>query len=279
MRDAVVSVDRDFGRAAVGLGWVPAPRYLLRRDLVVRRARELPRGNVLEMGCGAGSLLADLHALGYRCTALETSAEARRLAGRMLADLPDITVHATPLPEWRERFDLLLAFEVLEHIDDDGAALREWATFVRPGGRFLLSVPAHASRWTASDTWAGHFRRYDRAHFVALAERCGLRVERCDNYGFPLANIVEPLKALVAARDLAREAREARTNPELAPSEAAARAEHTAGSGVIRPVETRLYPLLTWLPGRLAMRAAMRVQRWFAATELGNGFVLQAMKP
>lgn len=265
--------DPQFGRGAPTLGWVPAPRYLLRRDVVLRRASELPRGAVLEIGCGAGSLLADLHALGFRCEAVETSAAARTLAAKMLADLPDITIHDAIHPGLRERFDLLLAFEVLEHIEDDTAALREWVTFLRPGGRVLLSVPAHAKRWTASDTWAGHFRRYDRSHFTALAERAGLRVTQCVNYGFPLANVVEPMKAFVAARELA-EAKRADGG-----AEPAFKAARTAESGVHRNAETRLYPLLASMPGRLLMRAASRMQHWFSATELGNGFVLEAVKP
>ena len=50
-------------------------------------------------------------------------------------------------------------------------------------------------------------------------------------------------------------------------------------SGVKRTVETRLYPLMTSLPGRLTMRTACAVQHWFRGSELGNGFVLDAVKP
>lgn len=272
--DPAVIHHPEFGRAAPSLGWVPAPRYLLRRDVVLRRARELPRGRVLEIGCGAGSLLADLQLLGFECEAVETSAHARALAGRMLADL-SVRLHADISPALRDRFDYLLAFEVLEHIEDDTAALREWISFLKPGGRVLLSMPAHAHRWTASDTWAGHYRRYDRRDFQALADRCGLRVARCINYGFPLANIVEPMKAFVASREIA----DARAQAAAHASEAEFKASRTAESGVHRNAETRLYPLLSSMPGRLAMRMAARAQRWFADTEMGNGFVLEAVKP
>lgn len=265
-RDPAITEDRDFGRAAVALGWVPAPRFLLRRDVVLRRMRALPRGRVLEIGCGAGSLLADLAALGFEPTAVETAPAARALAQRMVADRPGIAIHESVRDEWKERFDYLLSFEVLEHIKDDTGALRDWLRCLRPGGRALLSVPAHAKRWTATDTWAGHVRRYDRRDFIALAERAGLRVERCENYGFPLSNLIEPANAWAHARALKRR-------------DDVDRDARSGESGVKRTVETRLYPLMTSLPGRLAMRAACGVQHWFRGSELGNGFVLEAVKP
>lgn len=281
-RDPAITEDRDFGRAAVALGWVPAPRFLLRRDTVLRRMRALPRGRVLEVGCGAGSLLADLAALGFECTAVETAAAARALAARMVADHPGIVVADAVRDEWEGRFDYLLSFEVLEHIDDDTGALKGWMRCLRPGGRLLLSVPAHARRWTATDTWAGHVRRYDRADFIALAERAGARVERCENYGFPLSNLIEPLNAWAHGRALAR--RTAGGDPARVPAvpdadTVAVRDARSGESGVKRTVETRLYPLMTSLPGRLTMRTACAVQHWFRGSELGNGFVLDAVKP
>lgn len=272
MRDDAPAIvrDREFGRAAPSLGWVPAPRYLLRRDVVLRRAAAVAPGLALEIGCGAGALLADLHDLGFRCEAVETSDDARALATRLLTDLPDVHIHSEFSPMWSNRFDFLVALEVLEHIEDDAAALRQWGSVVRPGGRLLLSVPAHARQWSATDVWAGHFRRYDRADFIALAERSGLRVVRCENYGYPLGNVAHAVKAVVARGELSGQAHD---------ECAAFRASRTAGSGVSRDVETRLFPLLSSPPGRLLMRAAARAQRWFADSELGNGFVLEAVKP
>ncbi len=262
-RDPAITVDRDYGRAARALGWVPAPRFLLRRAVVLERMRALPPGKVLEIGSGAGSLLADLDALGFECTAVETSSAARELCARMLADARHSAIVESVQEGWRGRFDYLLAFEVLEHIEDHVGALRGWLGALKPGGRVLLSVPAHGDRWTATDTWAGHVRRYDRVDFVTLAEGAGIKVERCENYGFPLANLIEPVNAWAHARQL-------RTN--------ASRDARTGESGVKRTAETRLYPLMTSFPGRLTMRLAFGVQRWFARTELGNGFVLEGVK-
>lgn len=278
--DPAITEDRDFGRAAVALGWVPAPRFLLRRDAVLRRLRAMPRGRVLEIGCGAGSLLADLAKLGFDCTAVETAPAARELAARMLADLPGIVVHDAVRDEWAGRFDYLLSFEVLEHIDDDDGALKGWMRCLRPGGRLLLSVPAHAKRWTATDTWAGHVRRYDRGDFIAMAERAGARVEQCENYGFPLSNLIEPLNAWAHARALARRAAAGgAVDAANAASVVEMRDARSGESGVKRTVETRLYPLMASLPGRLLMRTAFGVQHWFRGSSLGNGFVLEGVKP
>ncbi len=262
--DPAVTVDRDFGPVAVALGWVPAPRFLLRRDVVLRRLRSLPRGTVLEVGCGAGTLLAELDALGFECCAVETSESALALSARFLAGHPRARVERAIPDDWSERFDYLLAFEVLEHIEDDTGALRSWVRCLRPGGRALLSVPAHARRWTATDTWAGHVRRYDRGDLIALGERAGLRVERCDNYGFPLANLIEPVNAWAHGRQMRG---------------GATRDERSGESGTRRSAETRLYPMMASFPGRLAMRAAFATQRWFAGSSLGNGFILEGTRP
>jgi SAM-dependent methyltransferase len=276
-RHPAIGIDRQYGRTAVPLGWVPAPRFLLRRDLVLERVRALTPGRALEVGCGAGSLMADLATLGWECRAVETSAHARGLAAHMLADLPNARVQEAPDPDWEGRFDLLMAFEVLEHIDDAVGALASWIRYLRPGGRILLSVPAHAHRWTATDVFAGHVRRYDRADFVELGTRAGARVERCDNYGYPLANLVEPIKAWTHARELSSVDRSRKAA--LTPEEIAARDARTSESGVHRDAEVRVFPLMTSLPGRLTMRAACRMQRWFRSTELGNGFLLEAVRP
>ena len=77
-------------------------------------------------------------------------------------------------------FDLVCAFEVLEHIEDDVAALREWGAKVRPGGYVMISSPAFPDRFGPFDHFAGHFRRYDRQQFVRPADRTpGSRTHPC----------------------------------------------------------------------------------------------------
>lgn len=260
-RDPAVQADAQFGRAAPALGWVPAPRYLLRRAMILEWMAARPAGRILEIGAGPGALLADLAERGFTADAVETSARARELASRLLQDLPAIRMHAD-LPPSDARYDLLFAFEVLEHIADARAALARWVTYLLPGARVMLSVPAYADRWTATDTWAGHVRRYDRDDFVALVQSCGLRVLRCRHYGFPLTDLMEPINARRHARLLAS---------------ASQGVVGTSASGVERGAETRLWPWMRSLPGRAALRSAIALQRRFP--HRGNGLLLEAEMP
>src|SRR5690606_20858692 len=133
---------------------------------------------LLEIGPGAGMLMQELAAVGFSCHALETSPPARQLVTAVSKRFSnDIALHDTPSPEWESRFPLVMAFEVLEHIDDDHAAMRHWANWLRPGGTLLFSVPAHPAQWNAADVWAGHFRRYRKRELVDIVRENGLELE------------------------------------------------------------------------------------------------------
>src|SRR3546814_16370989 len=95
-----------------------------------------------------------------------------------------------------------MAFEVLEHIEDDHAALRQWLGWLKPGGILLMSVPAHPSQWNEADVWAGHFRRYRKRELLGLVEENGLVLEHVECMGFPLANITERMQARGIEREL-----------------------------------------------------------------------------
>jgi len=62
--------------------------------------------------------------------------------------------------------DIVVAMDVLEHIEDDASALREILRVLRPGGHLVITVPAHQALWSAHDVSLGHVRRYSRAHLM-----------------------------------------------------------------------------------------------------------------
>jgi len=92
----------------------------------------------------------------------------------------------------RMDFDVAGMFDVIEHVDDDVAALAAMRSAVRPGGGVLITVPQHPSLWSAADEFAHHRRRYTRRDFRAKIEAAGLRVVRLTSF----ASIVPPLMVL-----------------------------------------------------------------------------------
>jgi SAM-dependent methyltransferase len=85
---------------------------------------------------------------------------------------------ALALPFAQESFDVVAAFDVLEHCQPESAALAELARVLRPGGRMFLAVPAYQWAWTQFDTDAGHYRRYTRKRLAAAVATTGIQVER-----------------------------------------------------------------------------------------------------
>ena len=89
----------------------------------------------------------------------------------------------TALPFAEATFDVVGAFDVVEHCEDDGRAVGELARVTVPGGRVLLSVPAYRWAWTDHDVRAGHHHRYTRRQVVDVVEAAGLTVLRA-TYAF-----------------------------------------------------------------------------------------------
>jgi SAM-dependent methyltransferase len=140
---------------------------------------------VLEVGAGIGTFSERLLATGARELLLIEPEEAcvSTLEARFGAD-PRVTVRAERLPDapsLRDRdghFDFALSQNVLEHIEDDEAAMAAMARAVRPGGRVMALVPAHPRLYGAIDQAFGHHRRYTRERLRAITEAAGLEVDR-----------------------------------------------------------------------------------------------------
>jgi len=91
------------------------------------------------------------------------------------------TVEALPGDD--EAYDFVCALDIVEHVEDDAAALREIARVLRPGGRLLLSAPLHPDRWTDFDEIVGHSRRYEPGVLRERLATHGFTVESSAVYG------------------------------------------------------------------------------------------------
>jgi SAM-dependent methyltransferase len=172
------------------------PRHDFREALVLRRLLPaLPGPEVLNAGAGAGSLTLKLVDRGLRVTSTDYSPElcewtraALRARGAeegnpvIAGDLQRID-----LPD--EAFDAAVCAEVLEHLDDDAAALGELHRVLRPGGVLLVTVPANPYRYDWTDRWAGHRRRYTVEMLRTRMEAAGFAGVDVRGWGFPLTGL------------------------------------------------------------------------------------------
>jgi len=168
--------------------WYRARRRII-ADLIRRAARPPADAQVLEIGCGTGHNLAMLAGFGH-VEGLELDAEARAISEKRLGR----KVMSSPLPELSEvpdrHYDLIGAFDVIEHIEDDRAALASIAAKLKPGGRFVMTVPAHQWMWSAHDAVNHHKRRYSKAGLKALISGSPMKLDKVGYFNsllFPLA--------------------------------------------------------------------------------------------
>lgn len=182
--------------------WFAARREIIRS--VIERLLHLPdRPRILEAGCGTGGNLGMLAGFG-QVRAFELDAEARRVAAAKsgLAVAEGALPNAVPFET--ERFDLIGLFDVLEHVEDDEAALRALRGRLAPNGRIVLTVPAFPWLWSRHDERHHHFRRYTRQHLAKVGQRAGLHVEHGFYFNTLLFPVAVAQRALKAACGLDR---------------------------------------------------------------------------
>lgn len=267
-----VQYHQQYGVSAEEKGWVPSPQYLLRRKRILSYLQSRESCRILEIGCGAGALLYDLSQLGHQCTAMEISESALELANYLNRDNPGVKIHSAPEASFKGSFDIVIACEVLEHIEDDIAAFREWASYLKPGGELIISVPAHPRKWDATDEWAGHYRRYTKKRFQMLADAASCCPIRTECYSFPFTNLVAPVRAFFLKREMQRQA--IKDSADQGQKEL-----NTKKSGTSRPLQTKLYPLQKSLLGMWAIKLNYFLQAQFIQRECGLCYIFIVKNP
>jgi SAM-dependent methyltransferase len=156
-------------------------------DQLDRLLAGAPPLNILEVGCGAGGMLGPLAKYGT-VTGLDVSKEyvafcRSRGHERVLAG------SGYELPFRDASFDLIAAFDTIEHIPDDERVLGEFRRVLKPGGKLFLSVPAYQFLYSQNDRVAHHQRRYTRGMLARRLHTAGFAVQKASYFNtflFPL---------------------------------------------------------------------------------------------
>lgn len=212
--------------------------------------------SVLEMGCGLGALGARL-ASELEYTGCEADATSRAEAEKAVSPRP-VLASLDELPA-DSAFGAIVACEVVEHIEHDAEVLAEWRSHLKPGGAIVLSIPAYQERFGPSDKWAGHFRRYSPAQIEAVLSEAGFVDVSVDHYGFPVTEVLEPLRNMLAKRSLSQDQ---------------SLSDATAASARILQPNAAAAPAT-----RLATAPFRALQRRGRLTSRGAGLVASAVSP
>jgi SAM-dependent methyltransferase len=179
--------------------WWFRGRRLVLADLLRRHVDS--RLRLLDVGSSGGSVTQALMELGP-VTACDLDLRSAAAAGRW-PGLSPVVGRAEALPFEDHSFDLVTAFDVIEHIDDDLGALQEIARVVRPTGAVAIAVPAYEWMWGRQDEVNGHRRRYTRWLLRRRLEAAGLHVERMTSFN---SFLFPPIATIRLLRRLYREA-------------------------------------------------------------------------
>jgi SAM-dependent methyltransferase len=158
--------------------WWYVGRRRVAFEWIARALHGHAQPRVLDIGCGTGFNLDELGARGVaRAVGLDISADAlaycreRRLTTLVRGD-------GSRLPFTDASFDLVIALDLIEHLEDDEAALKELARVLAPGGQVIIFTPAYRFLWSLQDVVSHHYRRYTAADLRRKLDAAGFEIAK-----------------------------------------------------------------------------------------------------
>jgi len=162
--------------------WFVQTRAMVKDALL--REGITPESRLLDVGCGTGGTM---QVLGTACKPIGIDMSPQALEYTVQkTGAPAAVSDATALPFMDESFDFAVALDVIEHIDNDGLVLREIKRVLKPGGKLVITVPAHQYLFSTHDKALHHVRRYSRNLLKARLEESGMTILRLTYTNFLL---------------------------------------------------------------------------------------------
>ena len=177
--------------------WCRSRNRILRR-IIERYTDRSRRLAMLEIGCGIGGVVAELRRLPHlQLTASEIYLDGLRYARSRFPDVEFVQLDATAMP-FRDGYDVIGAFDVLEHIERDDLVIAGVAAALRAGGLFIVTVPQYPWMWSTLDEVVRHKRRYRRSELLERLRGSGFEVVFCSAF------VTALFPAMAASRLIAR---------------------------------------------------------------------------
>jgi SAM-dependent methyltransferase len=182
--------------------------FVGRRQIVEQVLKTLPlpsSARILDAGCGTGGNLAMLSSFG-EVTGIERDHWAMAMAMARGPWRIESANFPGEVPEFSEKFDLIVLLDVLEHIAEDAATLRTLRGLLAPGGYVIITVPAFQFLWSRHDVEHHHRRRYAASGLRNLVQESGLRIQLLSYYNawlFPLIALIRLAHRVFASRQVA----------------------------------------------------------------------------
>lgn len=165
--------------------WVRSRNRLFKR-LVYDQLNPTGKTKFLEVGCGTGGFIQQIVENGN----LEITGSEIYLRGLLYAkkNLPNVDFIQFDVTQGKigDEFDLIVAFDVIEHIENDVAAISNINKMLHKGGGLILTVPQHMFLWSKLDEIVRHKRRYSRRDLVTKLQENGFDIRYCTSFVFVL---------------------------------------------------------------------------------------------
>jgi len=241
----------------------PAPRYMLRVSILNKLFKEYihtQNTSFLEIGPGLGDI--SHYLIEHNCInkgyAIEASRDAAVTLEKRFKDYNNFKIYQGEFTQFNLKgIDLVCAFEVLEHIENDVLFLENIYNTLVGNGLFFISVPAYKKKWQRQDEWAGHIRRYEKQELRTKLTQSGFKVEKIIDYGFPLMTLLIPIKELYYKT-----------------TDNKSNAEKTSNSGIDRPIFGNKNSRML----NVVYAPFIFMQRLFYNSERGDGLIVVARK-
>ena len=162
--------------------WFTGRRKLLKVLISSRKTHS--NSPIVDAGCGVGSNLSLLESLGFKAIGVDSHFYCLSLFKKRLSEVSLVNADVMNLPFKSDSISLVVATDILEHLDQDTIGIKEIYRTTKPEGEVIVTVPAFRCLWGVQDVVGMHKRRYSRKEFITKMEQEGFKILRSSYFNF-----------------------------------------------------------------------------------------------